>query len=86
MQGLNHDSNYVTVARAFKSMHTVSGTHLVFSDISSNSYLFCMGYIYKKDSGFVKFSGIVGTTACFLVACGRIYYEMFMCDKGDNSF
>lgn len=67
MQGSKRDSNYLTVARASKSMNTVSGIHLVFCDISGNSelglYLFCMGYVNKKDSDFVKlrFSGVVET-------------------------
>lgn len=67
MQGSERDSNYLTVARASKSMNTVSGIHLVFCDISGNNhlgpYLFFMGYVDKKDSDFVKhrFSGIVET-------------------------
>ena len=80
---------------ASKSMHTVSVVHLVFSNILDNSelalyLLFCMAYVYTKDSDFVKhnlaFVGWWEHAAYSLVACGGICCELFICDRGDNRF
>lgn len=75
-------------------MHIVSVVHLVFSNILGNSetalyLLFCMAYVYMKDSDFVKHNLAFVVwwehTAYSLVAYEGICCELFMCDRGDDN-